>query len=102
MSNQSKDIPRIYMTLESWQAAKTAEARCDWHKAAEIWDANGERLLGDACRLIIQANERGDRFREIVRGKLKAAGLPHDIGVCAAYTKILEESQKQLVEEVTA
>ena len=63
-----------------------------------FWADN--KVQAGACHLIVRANKRGDRFREIVRKSLEAAGLPQDLGPCKAYYDILRAADAQLIKEV--
>jgi hypothetical protein len=48
-----------------------------------------------ACELIREATELGDRFRSLVGEKLAAAGVPRLVG-CPRYHEILREADREV------
>lgn len=45
-------------------AVRNMEQLGEWETAAKYWDKIGRKLDADACRMILNATEKGDAYRE--------------------------------------
>lgn len=49
--------------MEIYQQAHNAEQAGNWLEAERLWRSINRKLDADACRMIIDANARGDEYR---------------------------------------
>lgn len=62
-----------YMSHGRWGSARRCEQDNDWRGAAKIWRELGEHKHAEACELILESNEKGDRWRLRVKQLMATA-----------------------------
>ena len=78
-----------YDRMMTRRKAQEYQRHSQWELAALEWEKMGEQLQADACRMIKESGDRGDRFRARVR-ELTDAGTP--------YQKALEQADREVYE----